>query len=670
MESPEGEFTDIASGGHLSCGRKPDGTAYCWGYDWFWDRVFDPRGAALKDIVVGGGEACALDDDGEAHCTGNVPSMRPTPGRYAQLSLGDSSGCGVLYGGGVNCWGAALGATPAAPMTRVSVGEAHACGVRTDGAVVCWGDNRYGQADAPPGRYLTVAAGDRYTCAIASGGTVECWGQDPLVSGVPVGGGFRTLVASANVVCASPESEYDPSQCWGDDTPWLASSTGYRDIHVAALGDHFVCYQSWGYVFCKGDTAHGVPEFSDEHHIAVAAAGDRACAIALDNVIDCSDEPSERRLNTMRIGTGAIAAGAAHTCNQNSSGILDCWGDNARGQRDAPQAHARAFSANGDHACAIADANTLRCWGDVSRGDLLPLPGVAVRDVDVGQYYGCAVRGDGGIACWGWNVNGQGTPPAGAFRRVATGLNHSCGLRDDNTLACWGYGADGQTAAPAGEFIAVDVGERHSCAITADGGLRCWGMDSEGQSAPPMDGRATYRGLSTGAFHNCAVRTDGTLLCWGRNSQGQSAPPLGRFASVSAGVVHSCAVRDDGVRLCWGDNGSGQQPSMAIGPETLPRGEINGSYEARLAVTGSAGYVPPAVAFRVVSGALPLGIDLDTDGQLHGWPQVDGASDFVVEARDAIGFSGHHAYRIQIGSPKDVVMPPEFRPPRPLPPRE
>ena len=476
-----------------------------------------------------------------------------------------------------------------------------------------------------------------------------------MVSGVAVGGGFRTLHANKSVVCASRESD---AQCWGDSGVWL-DLVKQIQYPVAAVGDYFVCWQLGRRVSCYGDYSRYVPDFGFGSFDAVAAYGDRACAIDDTGQLLCSGSQSLRRVfnRETRIGAGAIATGTAHTCNAGSGGLIDCWGDNTFGQRDAPHLRARALDASADHACAIAGSNTLQCWGDDSRNGSLPLPGVTVRSIDIGQYNGCAVRTDGGASCWGWNANGQSTPPAEVFRRVATGLNHSCGLRDDSTLTCWGYGADGQTAAPAGEFIALDVGERHSCAIAVDGGLRCWGMDSEGQATPPVDSSATYRALSAGSFHNCAIRSDGTLACWGRNDHGQSTPPQGRFASVSAGVAHSCAIRDDGGRVCWGSNSSGQSPSLAIGPVDLARGDRNVPYEGRLTVTASVGYALRSPKFRLVSGALPTGIALEQDGLLHGQPESMGAFDFVVEVRDYSGLVASRPYRLQVGPSWDTTPP-------------
>ena len=54
----------------------------------------------------------------------------------------------------------------------------HNCGLLDSGAVECWGRNRYGQADAPTGRFSAIGAGGFHTCGLRETGAVECWGSN------------------------------------------------------------------------------------------------------------------------------------------------------------------------------------------------------------------------------------------------------------------------------------------------------------------------------------------------------------------------------------------------------------------------------------------------------------------------------------------------------------
>ena len=68
------------------------------------------------------------------------------------------------------------------------------------------------------------------------------------------------------------------------------------------------------------------------------------------------------------------------------------------------------------------------------------------------------MKTDGTLACWGYNGNGQATPPAGTFSQVDAGGYHTCGVKADGSLACWGDNSDGQATPPAGTFSQVSAG--------------------------------------------------------------------------------------------------------------------------------------------------------------------------------------------------------------------
>jgi hypothetical protein len=91
--------------------------------------------------------------------------------------------------------------------------------------------------------------------------------------------------------------------------------------------------------------------------------------------------------------------------------------------------------------------------------------------------HNCAVRTDGTLACWGWNDDGQATPPAGTFSQVSAGPAGTPAGAHRQTLACWGWNDDGQATPPAGTFSQVSVGQYHTCAVRDDGFLVCWGYN-------------------------------------------------------------------------------------------------------------------------------------------------------------------------------------------------
>ena len=70
----------------------------------------------------------------------------------------------------------------------------------------------------------------------------------------------------------------------------------------------------------------------------------------------------------------------------------------------------------------------------------------------------CGVRSDGSVACWGFDVAGRGTPPAGSFVSVSAGLAHTCGVRSNGSVACWGRDSNGRSSPPAGSLVSVSAG--------------------------------------------------------------------------------------------------------------------------------------------------------------------------------------------------------------------
>src|SRR5947207_14965000 len=92
-----------------------------------------------------------------------------------------------------------------------------------------------------------------------------------------------------------------------------------------------------------------------------------------------------------------------------------------------------------------ADDMTEPALARPSRGPefLLLAPGT-VAQVSAGADYGCALRTDGTVACWGDNYFGQATPPADAFPEVSAGGTGGGGPTTAGGGETWGD----KTAAP------------------------------------------------------------------------------------------------------------------------------------------------------------------------------------------------------------------------------
>ena len=156
-----------------------------------------------------------------------------------------------------------------------------------------------------------------------------------------------------------------------------------------------------------------------------------------------------------------------------------------------------------------------------------------------GPAFGCGLRADGTVACWGGHTGDYSSPEGADFVSIDSGGSHACGLRSDNTIACWARAYYGVHRPPEGQFIAIGSGERYSCALRTDNTIRCWG-DTGFKSRPP---RGEFHSLALNEENFCALDTDGAVVCWGDNSAGQGDSPEGTFIAVAAGPGHTCGLR-------------------------------------------------------------------------------------------------------------------------------
>jgi alpha-tubulin suppressor-like RCC1 family protein len=333
---------------------------------------------------------------------------------------------------------------------------------------------------------------------------------------------------------------------------------------------------------------------SETEQIHVAVGNDFACALLNDGTVKCwglNDSGQLGRDNTTNVGASAgdMAALTAITLGAGRT--------------------ATAITAGRQHACALLDNATVKCWGSNASGGLgqgnttnagdglgtlmsaLPAidlgPGVAVRAIEAGNKFTCALLSDGKVKCWGENENGQ------------------LGLGDTNdrgdaagemgaNLSAIDFGSN-KTA------TALAVADSSVCAILNLGEVKCWGFNGNGElgqgnkaslgdggtpsvaNAPAVNlgtGK-TAKAVAAGANHFCAILNDNSLKCWGENGLGQlglgdindrgdEAGEMGdsltavnvgtglTATAISAGGNTTCALLSDNTMKCWGDNGAGQ----------------------------------------------------------------------------------------------------------------
>ena len=293
----------------------------------------------------------------------------------------------------------------------------------------------------------------------------------------------------------------------------------------------------------------------------------------------------------------SLATGGGHNLLLKSDGSLWAWGSNHMGQ--------------------LGDGSSTNTYRDSP---------VQIRSADywvaiaAGFWHSVALKSDGTLWTWGWNVYGQlgdgtktdrhspvqiGTDSdwtvisaGGGQAGGAAGGGHTIALKTDGTLWAWGgneYGqlgdwttTDRHSPVQIGNDInwaAISTFYHKAVALKADGTLWAWGSNTYGQSGAPVQigSDADWAAISAGNDHTVALKTDGTLWAWGSNSYGQlgdgtttdrNSPVLigsgTNWAAISAGHDHTIALNADGMLWAWGHNDGGRLGDGTTTDQSLP----------------------------------------------------------------------------------------------------
>jgi alpha-tubulin suppressor-like RCC1 family protein len=398
---------------------------------------------------------------------------------------------------------------------------------------------------------INISTGDYHTCALTSEGRVRCWGRN--VNG-ELGNGTATPSAKLESVVGLAGDVRSISSGW----------------------EHTCVLTGQGGVQCWGRNAYG----------------------ALGNGTT-TDHLSPVEVAGLSSGVSAISTGLNHTCIVMNAGGVKCWGLNWNRQLG-----------NGMAAPSGIPVDVV----DLATG---------VKAVAAGDYHTCALKSQGGVKCWGWNGNGElgdstmttrDTPvdvknmPNG-INAITTGGTHTCALTSQGGVKCWGRNVNGELGNGTNAYSTIPVevagltsgvnaiaaGGTHTCALTSEGGVKCWGGNLDGQlgndsttdSSTPVDVVGLTIGVSaitTGDSHTCVVTTQGSVKCWGRNRSGElgtnstTGSPfpvdvvglLSGVRTVEAGQTHTCALMDEGGVKCWGGNLHGQLGNGTTVDQTAP----------------------------------------------------------------------------------------------------
>jgi alpha-tubulin suppressor-like RCC1 family protein len=195
--SPGATFASVATGGAHTCALTTSGAAHCWGrgetgqlgmpspqtlclsetYPCALVPFPVPTAPVFTQLTAGSAHTCGLTSDGSAWCWGN--------NFYGQL--GDNSD---------STRNRPVAVATTVKFTSIDAGPNHTCALTSAGAAWCWGQNDRGELGdgSRTRRYVPVAvnmpggvtlqmitAGGTepgFTCALATGGAAWCWGNN------------------------------------------------------------------------------------------------------------------------------------------------------------------------------------------------------------------------------------------------------------------------------------------------------------------------------------------------------------------------------------------------------------------------------------------------------------------------------------------------------------
>jgi alpha-tubulin suppressor-like RCC1 family protein len=223
----------------------------------------------------------------------------------------------------------------------------------------------------------------------------------------------------------------------------------------------------------------------------------------------------------------------------------------------------------------------------------------------VGDDFACALLSDATVSCWGSNLRGRrgndsmeaqiltatAVKNLSQVKKIVAGADFGCALRQNATVACWGSNEFGQLAQGDGanafslvpldialtDIVDLSAAQATVCAVRSNGEVYCWGRKQEfpqsvaARTLPELVGTLTNaQQVHVGYEHSCAIRRDGLMSCWGSNVRGQLGAgeefnALSNSASAPQAVVNvkpvigaalgeslSCALHSDDSVSCWG----------------------------------------------------------------------------------------------------------------------
>jgi hypothetical protein len=288
----------------------------------------------------------------------------------------------------------------------LSAGVDHVCGIKDDSTLECWGDNSENQASPPDGTFQEVSAGFYFNCALSTDGTVACWGRDTAGETSPPPGQFIQIEVGGNHACALAAD--GAPKCWGANG---SSQVSYPPgpFQQLTLGDAHSCgLKADGTVECWGNADQGQANIAADTFSSIVAGYQTTCGIKTDGVAICwgRTENSYGYLTQIDFALTGDPDGKKHVREPNNAYPMFC-----------------GLKADKTLSCPSLDNVSSGVFSYVTvGGHSYVVDGGNYSDYYTFQGFGCGIRENGIVACWGKNHNDRMTSPVEVTFKQPTGF--------------------------------------------------------------------------------------------------------------------------------------------------------------------------------------------------------------------------------------------------------